>query len=223
MKLSPRLRTVAALAGTGESVIDVGTDHGYLPVFFVRNGLFRRVAASDINRGPLESARASARRDGVEDRIGFFLSDGLTAVPERFDTVVIAGMGGETMVDIISNCPWISSARLILQPQSKVPELEKCLDGLGFSCKRAVLAEDAGKLYLALEARAGEGGFDPARALLEGRDRLLKGCAERELARIRRALDGMEKGGADPEERERMRGRIPRLLEIIKEASTWQN
>lgn len=195
IKLSPRLSAVAALAGSGGSVIDVGTDHGYLPVYFIRSGLFRRVAASDINPGPLQSAKSSAREHGVEGRIEFYLSDGLRDVPDTFDTVVIAGMGGETMVDIISECPWIGEARLILQPQSKYAKLESWLHEMGFVCERAVLTEDAGKLYAAFSGVRGAGGFDLLRALKDRRDPLLRKCLEREQMRLLRAASGMERGG----------------------------
>ncbi len=224
IKLSPRLAAAAELAGRGESVIDVGTDHGYLPVYFARNGLFGRVAASDINPGPLDSARRSARAHGVEDRIDFYLSDGLKSVPGTFETVVIAGMGGETAADILTACPWIAGARLVLQPQSRVDKLAAYLDGAGFVCERAVLCLDGGKPYLVLRAAAGPGGFDPARALIDGRDPLLEPFAERERGRVQRALTGMERGEApDGGQLAALREKLSRLETILKETKKWQN
>lgn len=224
MKLSPRLALVAALAGSGGSVADVGTDHGYLPVYFAQNGLFRRIAASDINEGPLESARISAREHGVLDRIEFHLSDGLRDVPGTFDTVVIAGMGGETMADILSACPWVKDARLILQPQSKPDVLSAYLDGAGFVCRRAGLCRDAGRLYAAFEAAAGEGGFDLGRALLDTHDGLLPEALRRELARVNRAISGMERGSAPAAvELTRLRERRAGLERLLEETAAWQN
>ncbi len=223
IKLSPRLASVARLTGAGESVIDVGTDHGYLPVFFAENRLFKKIAASDINEGPLQSAKSSAREYGVEDKIDFYLSDGLRDVPGSFETVVIAGMGGETMVDIISNCPWIGGARLVLQPQSKIPELERCLNALGFICERAVLTEDAGKLYAAFSCLAGEGGVDLLRALTASRDPLLEKCLEKEEKRLLRAASGMERGGRQGSgEYEKLLGELKRIKEGLREVKTWQ-
>ncbi len=193
MRLSGRLAAVAQLALSGESVLDVGTDHGYLPVYFAEEGLFRRIAASDIRPGPLAAAVENARAAGVYGRIDFYLSDGLTSVPGSFDTVVIAGMGGETMVDIISECPWAGRARLVLQPQSKLRELCGYLDAHGFVCVGARIAEDAGKLYTAFSARAGEGGFDLMGALMDRREPLLEKYLKGELARLNRAAAGMER------------------------------
>lgn len=221
IRLSPRLAAVAALAGSGGSVIDVGTDHGYVPVWFVENGLFRRVAASDINPGPLESAKSSARERDVRGKIDFYLADGLKGVPGRFETVVIAGMGGETMVDIISSCPWIAQARLVLQPQSKLADLEAWLERAGFVCEEAVLVEDAGKVYVAFRAQKGEGGFDLLRALAG--DPLLPGCLERELARLDRALAGLRKGAReDSAAYEKLSRQQKRVENAIREVSTWQ-
>ena len=221
IRLSPRLAAVAALAGSGGSVIDVGTDHGAVPVWFAENGLFRRVAASDVNAGPLERAKST---DGERDALGkidFYLSDGLKAVPGRFETVVIAGMGGETMVDIISACPWIAEARLVLQPQSKLAELASWLAGAGFVCEEAVLVEDAGKVYLAFRAQTGEGGFDLLRALTG--DPLLPGCLERERARLDRALAGLRKGAREDSAAYEKLSRQQKLVEnAIREVSTWQ-
>lgn len=224
IKLSPRLAAAAALAGRGASVIDVGTDHGYLPVYFAQNGLFAHIAASDINPGPLDSARRSARGCGVGDKIAFYLSDGLKDVPETFGTVVVAGMGGETMAGILSGCPWIAGARLVLQPQSRVDKLAAYLDGAGFACKRAVLRMDGGKPYLIMEAAAGAGGFDPARALTAGRDPLLGPFAERERSRVQRALAGMERGEAPGGgELTALKEKLERLDTILKETRKWQN
>lgn len=219
IKLSPRLLSVVRLAGSGESVIDVGTDHGYVPVWFVENGLFRRVAASDIHAGPLESAKSSARERDALGKIDFYLSDGLKGVPERFETVVIAGMGGETMVDILSSCPWIDQARLVLQPQSKLAELEAWLEGAGFVCEEAVLVEDAGKVYAAFRAQKGKGSFDLLRALTG--DPLLPGCLERELVRLDRALAGLRKGAReDSAAYEKLSRQQERVENAIREVST---
>lgn len=223
IKLSSRLAAVAALAGSGGSVIDVGTDHGYVPVFFAQNGLFDRVAASDIAAGPLESATASAREYGVEGKIEFHLSDGLKAVPGPFDTVVIAGMGGETMIDMISACRWILDAKLVLQPQSRIPELKAWLDGAGFTCEDAVLVTDAGKTYTAFRAGRGEGGFDLLRALMERRDPLLPGCLDRERARVSRALSGMERGARQGSaEYARLLRQREKTERAIMEVYEWQ-
>lgn len=222
IKLSDRLYTVAALAGSGGSVVDVGTDHGHVPVYFAKNGLFGRIAASDIKRGPLNSAAASAREYGVEDRIEFYLSDGLRGVPGSFETVIISGMGGETMVSILDACPWICSSRLVLQPQSKFRELLAWLDGHGFICEKAGLSEDAGKIYAAFRAVQGRGRFDLIAALTAERDPLLAKSLEREKTRLCRALRGLEQGGLKGGgEYERLRGELGIVEKTYAEVLKW--
>ncbi len=222
MKLSPRLAAVAKLAGAGESVIDVGTDHGLLPVYFVREGLFSRVAASDIRQGPLSSARRTAAEAGVEGEIDFYLSDGLRDVPGTFATVVIAGMGGETMSGIVSACPWIGGASLVLQPQSKLEEICRCLDRLGFVCRGAVLAREGERLYPAFRAVPGAGGFSLLEALFQGRDPELGQWLARGKRRLEKALAGMASGSAAGQEEQNRLTRELALVEAgLKEVMKW--
>ena len=226
MRLSARLGSVAALAGTGESVIDVGTDHGYLPAYFALTGSFSRIAASDVRELPLAGARQTARSLGVEDRISFYLSDGLAGVPEILETVVIAGMGGETMAGILSACPWIASARLVLQPQSKLRELSACLEALDFGYEDACITQDGGKLYPAFSARRGAEEWDMVRALILRRDPLLGRWAGMLADRRERALEGL-RGGADAaseragEQEARLGAELRALRDIVKETEKW--
>ncbi len=225
IRLSPRLAAVAALAGTGESVIDVGTDHGYLPVYLVQSGAFARVAASDINAGPLWTARCSARERGLEERIEFYLSDGLKSVPGEFDTVVMAGMGGETVRDILRDLRWSREPRLILQPQSKVGELTAFLRSGGYGCGRAVLCRDAGRMYAAFEALPGVYGeeFGLKKALFDARDPLLRPCLEQEIGRVEKVLEGLERakdsGGTEALALKTRRSLLERDL---REVEKWQ-
>ena len=104
VKLSARLAAVAALVEPGSRVADVGTDHGYIPIYLVQTGIADRAIAMDVRSGPLERARAHVDRlpPGCRERIETRLSDGLKALsPGEADTVVIAGMGGELMIRIL--------------------------------------------------------------------------------------------------------------------------
>ena len=123
--LTPRLALCARLADGADTLCDVGTDHGYLPISLVARGAVSRAVAADIRPGPLASARRHAAEAGLEDRIRFELADGL-GFPgaEECGTVVCAGMGGETIAGILERAPWTrAGTRLILQPQSKLDEL----------------------------------------------------------------------------------------------------
>ena len=103
LELTPRLRQIAAWVRQGAHLADVGTDHAYLPVWLTLQGRVASAIASDLRRGPLDRAQETGRRYGVGDRITFRLGNGLAAVaPEECDTIVIAGMGGENIAQILA-------------------------------------------------------------------------------------------------------------------------
>ena len=106
LELTPRLRQIAAWVRQGAHLADVGTDHAYLPVWLTLQGRVASAIASDLRRGPLDRAQETGRRYGVGDRITFRLGNGLAAVaPEECDTIVIAGMGGENIAQILAGAP----------------------------------------------------------------------------------------------------------------------
>ena len=150
VKLSKRLKALADLIGESESVADIGTDHGFLPVYFVQTGSVKRVIASDISPASLSAARRTADEAGVTDAITFHVAPGLDRIaPTDVDTIVIAGLGGETILDILNDAAWTKrkNIRLILQPQSKVDILCRFLydNGYLFIGTKSVL--DRGKNY----------------------------------------------------------------------------
>ena len=102
MELSKRLQTVAAAVTPGHRIADVGTDHGYVPIYLVKNGLCPSACAMDVNKGPLARAAEHIGQEGLSDKIATRLSDGLAGLaPDETDTVVIAGMGGELILRIV--------------------------------------------------------------------------------------------------------------------------
>ncbi len=155
--LSDRLAAIAAQVRPGASVIDVGTDHGLLPVWLVQSGRARRVLATDIRPRPLQSAAALVERTGTGESVRLMLTDGLDGIgPADGDTIVLAGMGGETMIRILDRAPWArDSACLILEPQSKRAALRRWLAASGWRVTSERLVEDAGRIYPILCARGG--------------------------------------------------------------------
>ena len=126
MKLSNRLYACASLVRPGSQAADIGTDHGYLPIYLLAHQICSRVIASDLRPMPLQAARENARQAGIENDITFCLSDGLRNVPlTGIDTVICAGMGGDTIQNILLGTPeiWHPGVQFILQPQAAVPEL----------------------------------------------------------------------------------------------------
>jgi tRNA (adenine22-N1)-methyltransferase len=226
--LSNRLQAIAAFIGTGAAgVIDVGTDHGYLPVWLAQSGSARRIVATDIRKGPLSRAVLSAEEYGVSDKIEFVLTDGLNGIDcKGFDTVVIAGMGGETVIHILENAAWTRApgVRLILQPQTKTDELAAWLSRNGYALKKAALAADEGRYYLIYSAGRGSGECgDPPELLLRDSDPLLPGYLAGLVRKTRRALDGMERSASPPDGAlHALRGRLDKLIRMKEETDTWQ-
>lgn len=130
ISLDSRLRTAAELCRKGTIVADVGTDHALLACYLAQNGA-KAVIASDIREGPLEAARRTVEQTGVTN-VRVLLSDGLKAVDFAED-VVICGMGGELIADIVEGCGFTTEkTRFILQPMTKPDALRRRLYSAGF-------------------------------------------------------------------------------------------
>lgn len=158
IRLSDRLRALAARVPEGARVIDVGTDHARLPVWLAQTGRAAHIFASDVREGPLRGAKDLIDEAGVGARVTLRLTDGLRGfAPNDADTIVIAGMGGETMADILTAAPWTKDgALLILQPQSKQDVLRQMLCGGGYVITSEALVEDMGRIYPILTVRGGK-------------------------------------------------------------------
>ena len=131
IKLDERLAAAASFVRTDRRICDVGTDHALLPCFLCEQGAMS-VIASDVNANPLEAARANIEKYGFSDRITLLQSDGLRSVPPC-DDIIIAGMGGELIAQIIGGCSFVSGdTRFILQPMTKAEILRRYLYANGY-------------------------------------------------------------------------------------------
>lgn len=225
LELSPRLRLLADWVPSGARLVDVGTDHGYLPAWLILNGRAASAVAGDLRRGPLERAKATGRRYSVADAIDYRLCDGLAGVsPEECDTIVIAGMGGENIAAILSRAPWTADGKhlLLLQPQSRAEELRRFLASHGYAILEEKLAEERGTLYTAMKAMAGEMSLTRGQALggaRLSRDPLGDRYLIEKLVRLHMALAGAKRSGAtaDRSKAEELRADITALLELREE------
>ena len=223
LPLSTRLLACAGFVNIGDRVADIGCDHGYLSIHLLTNGIARSCIASDVAKGPLQSAMDNARKFGVSENITFHLSDGVQSIPRDFDTLVCAGMGGDTMIHILESAPWLKSEqyRLILQCQSKRPELRKWLYENGFAICRETLAKDGKFCYPVTEVvyAPGEGlqgaEFYITPALRASGSPLLPEFYDRVVGGIRTSVDGLSRTGG--EKYEEMKAILEELLEM-KEA-----
>lgn len=157
--MNKRLQAIYSLICQGRGVVDVGTDHGYIPVALAQNGYAGKIIASDIRSGPLQAARNSAESAGVVDKIDFLLCDGLDGCEKSaIDTIVIAGMGGDTICGILDRAEWCMTLdyTLILQPMTKAEVVRYWLAYNGYEFLDEVLVKDGGIIYQVIRARIKE-------------------------------------------------------------------
>ena len=196
--LSKRLTAIAALVPPEGGLADVGTDHGYIPIWLLQNGFSGSVFATDINAAPLERARLSADENRLADKIDFRLCNGLAAVDSaKIDTVIIAGMGGETIAAILEAAPWTHEKHLIFQPMTKSERLRLWLFENNYKVLSEHLVKD-GAIYELLTATGGSDRPYSDSELLTGHldlirsDRLFPARLSVLISRTRRALSGLE-------------------------------
>ena len=200
--LSPRLRACCSFIAPGDRVADVGTDHGYLGIWLLQQGIARSVIASDIVPGPLSAARRNAEKYGFANKMEFYLSDGVRNVPRDFDTLVCAGMGADTIISILDGALWLrrSCYRLILQCQSKTYMLRRFLSEQGWRITEETVLRDGRFLYTVMEVlwdpdaprlSVGEWYFPPA---------LLKNPSAELPAYYRWVVDGLKIASAHRED-----------------------
>ena len=155
MNLSKRLEMVASLVPAGSSVFDCGCDHGFVSVRLIQNGTAKHATAADISEGPLSAARRNVEAYGLCDKIDLLLSDGIEkCVPEKEDTLIIAGMGGPLMLDIIGKdiIKTMSFKNFIFQPQSAVEDFRREIRLMGLHIAAEKDIYDGGKYYVAVYA-----------------------------------------------------------------------
>lgn len=153
--LDGRLLSCADLVRAGGVLADIGTDHAYLPIFLLKTGKIQRAVLSDINEGPLASARENVRDAGLLDCCELILSDGARELRDLSVTdYAVCGMGGELIARIVSEaaCMRRHGVRLILQPMSRHAHLRRALLSEGFSILEERYSEADGKYYITILA-----------------------------------------------------------------------
>ena len=227
LELSPRLAAIAALVPEGARLADVGTDHAYLPVRLLLDGGIASAVATDVNEGPLQRGRETAERYGVRT-ILFRRCDGLADVrADEVDTVVIAGMGGETIIQILTDSPWprTSGCTLLLQPQSRAEALRRFLAEHGYAIAREALVRDRGFLYPVIEAGAGEMHLTLGRQWA-GADLLYDPLGDRyiieKIIQLQAAAAGSNRASA-PEARERGDYARAVITELLQMREEWRH
>ncbi len=193
----------------GSRLADIGTDHAYLTASLILDGTVKNAIAADLRKGPLENAEATVISYGIADKVELRLSDGLTAIlPEEVDDIVIAGMGGILISEILGAAPWVKNKKykLILQPQSHDEVLREWLWDNGFEITQEDACFDDGKAYICMSAvYTGVSSYhSEAQVLLGGfadkTDGASSAFVERKLHRVRVRLDALKKSDAENDE-----------------------
>ena len=155
IKLDDRLSAVASLVRNGKRVADIGTDHGYLVAYLVENGICPSGIAADLRKGPLENARQTVIQQGLCEKIELILSDGLQNIPENAcDDIVIAGMGGNLIAEILDKAPWVKNERIniVAQPMTHAEVLRQWFIDNGFVINEEKTVTDGKRYYCIISA-----------------------------------------------------------------------
>ncbi len=152
--LTERLRTAAGLVRHDRKTVDVGTDHGYLPAFLVMGGITDDVTAADIGKGPLENAKKTLEKYSLDEKIKTVLSDGLQKIDPDTEEIIICGMGGTLIAEILGKAEWIKNkeVHLVLQPMTHSYDVRKFLCENGFYIDDEKFCTDTGRDYVVISA-----------------------------------------------------------------------
>ena len=223
--MNKRLTCIASHVPEGLGLADIGTDHGYLPVELAKHGYRGNLVASDIRPGPLQAAQKSAKEAGLANRIRFHLCDGISPDDAKLvDTIVIAGMGGDTICGILDRAEFCYDRRytFLLQPMTRAEVLRYWLINNGFGIEEEDLVADGGILYSVFKARFGINTVLNEGELFTGSFEMLQdhplfsAFLKQQLARFQKMIAGLEQT-SDRTERLRVLRTIRTQLEEMGE------
>ena len=235
MQLSRRLTLIASMVDKTDSVADVGTDHGYVPIYLVENNIVSKAIAMDINQGPLTRADENIKRKGLDNRITTRLSDGVRELkPGETDAIVVAGMGGQLIIKILEEGRNVfkSAKQIILSPHSDMGMVRRYLVDNDYYIHDEAMVTDDGKYYTVIkvigntESRNGEEYdreeyFLYGKKLLEKKDEVLKMFLEKEESNIHNILDRIKGGNEDVVSAKGTE--LNKKLDIIKKCKLYYN
>lgn len=158
MGLSKRMLMVSHLVSDGNAIADIGTDHAYVPIHLIRHGHSPRAIAMDVNQGPVDIAKSNINAYGLNKIIETRLSDGLSKLRDNeVQTIIMAGMGGDLIVRILSEGTHAlqTPKELVLQPQSEWDKVRHYIHEMGYRIEEEDMVQEDGKYYTAMRAVKG--------------------------------------------------------------------
>lgn len=200
MDISKRLELVAGLV-TNEIIADIGTDHGYVPIYLYKKGKIKKAYACDVRKGPLEKCRANIALYGAEDVIETRLGSGLIPLkPGEAETAIMAGMGGMLIVHILQDSPEVAASlkELVLSPQRDFGEVRKYLHKIGFAIKEEHMLKEDNKPYVLMRCEREEEKYDReidylyGKLLLKKKDPVLKELLLHEEGKYSRLFNNLK-------------------------------
>jgi tRNA (adenine22-N1)-methyltransferase len=228
MNLSERLICIAKCIPDCNCLADIGTDHGYIPIYIILNNISKKVIAGDIKKGPIEIANKNILNYKLEDRIETRIGPGLSVLKKsEADVILIAGMGGNLIADIIEEKLDIATEAdcLILQPVQYPEVLRKYLSKANFNIFDEELAKEGNKYYHIIKAKKGTGQvyekevyYYTGLSLLDKRHPILIKYVNHKIHRINIIL--RELANSNNIER---KSELIKLKEEFEEVSKWLN
>lgn len=229
MKLTDRLLKIASLVTEGKRVADIGTDHGYIPVYLLNEGKIPFAVLADINKGPLENARKEVRHNNLLDKVDLRLGSGIEVLKkDEVDEVIIAGMGGILISEILEANLDVSQSvdKLILQPMQAQDELRRYLLNNGFEIVDEVLVKEDFRIYEIFIAKytgkntevEDEIFYEVGKKLIKNKDELLKEFINKKIFKYESIIQKIEgkTGDAIDKKRQESMKVIEKLKNLVE-------
>ena len=203
MKLTDRLLKIASLVSKGKTIADIGTDHGYIPVYLLNKGTIPFAILADVNKGPLENARKEVKYNNLTDKTDLRLGSGIEVLKKgEVDEIIIAGMGGILISELLEANKEVAHSvdKLILQPMQAQEELRKYLLGNGYEIVNEVLVKEDFRIYEIIETKytgkntilEDEIYFEVSKKLIENNDPLLKEFIDKKIYKYNSIIKKLE-------------------------------
>ena len=203
MKLSNRLFEIASLVTKNKRIADIGTDHGYIPAYLLKNNYIEYAILADINKGPLENAKKEIEYNNLQDKVSLRLGSGLEILQvNEVDEVIIAGMGGVLISEILEKRKNVAKSleRLILQPMQSQEELRKYLLNNGYEILDEVLVKEDFRIYEIIVAKYTSKNtniddkiyYEVGKKLIENKDPLLNEFIDKKIFMYNSILKKLE-------------------------------
>jgi len=177
--ISERLKLIAKQIKY-RRIVDIGTDHGYIPIYLCQLNKIDYALASDVSKGSLQKAETNIKKYMLENKIKVVLSNGFDNIDEIVDTAVIAGMGGSLIINILKNNYVSSLKQIVLQPQLDICDVRKHIHSIGFKIDNEQMIVEQSKYYNIISAIKGYEKYDKeqyykfGKILIENKSSVLK-------------------------------------------------